>query len=86
MDSSLVGGIARHVIAEVLCIDDVTDVTDEKSFIEDFSADLVELEEIVLNLEGETGIKISDEELASFRTVGDFVNLAKRKNDARQSS
>jgi acyl carrier protein len=84
MDSKQIDELGRRVIAERLDVD-ISDVVDEASFIEDFDADAVNLIEIVLDIEDETGIKISDHEIDSIRAVGDFMNLVKRKNDERQS-
>jgi acyl carrier protein len=85
MDSKQIDELGRRVIAERLDVN-ISDVVNEVSFIEDFGADAMSLVEIVLDIEEETGIKISDHEIDSIRTVGDFMNLVKRKNDERQSS
>jgi len=85
MDSRQIDELGRRVIAERLDVD-ISDVVDEASFIEDFDADLVELQDIVLYFECETGIQITDRELDSIKTVGDFMRIAKNKDDAKQDS
>lgn len=85
MDSRQIEEFGRKAIAERLDVD-VSDITDEKSFIEDFGADALDLIEIALDIEDETGIEISNHEIDSIRTVGDLLSLVKSKNDARQSS
>ncbi len=50
-------------------------VTDEKSFTEDLGADSLEQVELVMNLEEEFGIDITDEDAEKIRTVGDAVRF-----------
>lgn len=50
-------------------------VTDEKSFQDDLGADSLETVELVMALEEEFGIEISDEDAEKIRTVGDAVNF-----------
>ena len=50
-------------------------VTEEKSFADDLGADSLEQVELVMSLEEEFGIQISDEEAEQIRTVGDAINF-----------
>ncbi len=50
-------------------------VSDDKSFQEDLDADSLEIVELVMALEEEFGIEISDEEAEKIRTVGDAINF-----------
>jgi len=83
MDSQKFDKTVRRTIADHLWVD-VEDVPDEISFIDDFGADLVELQVIILDVETKTGIEFSDEEIESIRTVGDLMRLAREKNDEMQ--
>ncbi|MFA6437564.1 MAG: acyl carrier protein [Candidatus Paceibacterota bacterium] len=70
----------RGIVAEYFGVN-VSDVTDEKSFVEDFGANIEDMYNIVLDIEAETEIEISDEELDSIRTVGDLIQLVMKKDD-----
>ena len=50
-------------------------VSDDKSFQEDLGADSLEIVELVMALEEEFGIEISDEEAEKIRTVGDAISF-----------
>ena len=50
-------------------------VTDDKSFADDLGADSLETVELVMALEEEFGIEISDEDAEKIRTVGDAIGF-----------
>lgn len=50
------------------------DVTESASFIEDLGADSLDIVELVMALEEEFDIEISDEDAEKIQTVGDAVN------------
>lgn len=52
----------------------------EASFIDDLGADSLDLVELIMELEENFGIRISDEELEKIRTIGDIINFIKSKN------
>ncbi len=50
-----------------------SDISHEKSFIEDLGADSLDIVELVMAMEDEFGFEIPDEEAENIRTVGDAV-------------
>ena len=50
-------------------------ITMEARFQEDLEADSLDLVELIMNLEEKYGIKITDEEAADIKTVGDAVDF-----------
>lgn len=50
------------------------DVKDEASFIEDLGADSLDIVELIMALEEEYDIEISDEDAEKIQTVGDAVS------------
>ena len=63
-------GIVIAIIAKNLKIDE-SEVTDDKKIVEDLGGDSLNTVEIVMELETEFGIEISDEDTDSLITVGD---------------
>ncbi len=55
-----------------LSSDDI--VGEETSIVEDLGADSLDVVELVMQLEKEFGVKISDEEAKSLKTVGNVVD------------
>ena len=54
-------------------------VTESLSLKDDLDADSVDLMEFILTLEDEFNIEISDEEIDQLQSVGDVVEVVKRK-------
>jgi len=67
----LIAGIAE-IIEEVTGIEP-SEVTMEKSFVDDLDIDSLSMVEIAVQTEDKYGVKVSDEDLAGLRTVGDVV-------------
>jgi acyl carrier protein len=67
----LIAGIAE-IIEEVTGIEP-SEVTVEKSFVDDLDIDSLSMVEIAVQTEDKYGMKIPDEDLAGLRTVGDVV-------------
>jgi len=51
----------------------------EASFIDDLGADSLDIVELIMALEENFGIEITDEELRKIRTIQDSINFIKRK-------
>ena len=63
----------KSIIVEQLGVP-AEDVTEGASFIEDLGADSLDIVELVMALEEEYDIEISDEDAEKIQTVGDAVN------------
>ncbi len=63
----------REIISEQLGVA-LDQVTPGASFIEDLGADSLDIVELVMALEEEYGMEISDEDAEKIRTVKDVVN------------
>ena len=63
----------QSIVAEQLGVESEK-VTREAEFIQDLNADSLDMVELVMSLEEEFGIEISDEEVENIRTVGDAVD------------
>ncbi len=67
----------KEIIAEKLGLNDVNEISNEASFIDDLGADSLDTVELVMAFEEEYGIEISDEDAEKITTVQkaiDFVN------------
>ncbi|MCB1143073.1 MAG: acyl carrier protein [Leptospiraceae bacterium] len=64
----------KAIIVEQLGVDE-TEVTPEAHFIDDLGADSLDTVELVMALEEEFGIEISDEDAEKIQTVGDVAKF-----------
>src|SRR5665811_1845125 len=60
----------KKIVVEQFGVDEA-EVLPEASFVDDLSADSLDLVELIMSLEEEFGIEISDEEAEKIRTVQD---------------
>ena len=62
----------KSIITEQLGVDE-SEVTPEANFVDDLGADSLDTVELVMALEEEFGIEISDEDSEKIKTVGDVI-------------
>jgi acyl carrier protein len=70
----------KRIIAEQLGVDE-SQVTPNASFEEDLNADSLDLVELIMSLEEEFGIEISEEDAEKIRTVGDAIEYIREHGD-----
>ncbi|MDN5292742.1 MAG: acyl carrier protein [Eubacteriales bacterium] len=68
----------KKIIVEQLGVEE-DEVTPEASFIDDLGADSLDVMELVMALEEEFDMQISDEDAEKIRTVGDVVNYIQER-------
>lgn len=66
------------IVVEQLGVD-ATDVTLEKSFVEDLTADSLDIVELIMTFEERFGFEISEEDAEKLKTVGDVVAYIKKR-------
>jgi len=63
----------KGIVTEQLGVDE-EEITPEASFVDDLNADSLDLVELIMSLEEEFGLEISDEDAEKILTVGDAAN------------
>ena len=57
----------------------VEEITEEKEIVKDLGADSLDTVEMLMALEDEFGVTVSDEDAIKIKTVGDIVNTIEKK-------
>ncbi len=78
MDQKAILDKIKDVVADKLDADPA-DVTESASFVDDLGADSLDVVELIMGLEDEFDIEISDEEAEGIRTVGDAIRFISDK-------
>lgn len=68
----------RKIIVEQLGVEE-SDVTPEAAFVEDLNADSLDLVELIMSLEEEFGMEISDEDAEKIQKVSDAVEYIEER-------
>ena len=53
----------------------VSEITEDKEVVKDLGADSLDVVEMLMNLEEECGIAISEEDAVNIKTVGDLISI-----------
>ncbi|MBR1470114.1 MAG: acyl carrier protein [Lachnospiraceae bacterium] len=68
-----------ELIRTQLHLSETTMINEDTNFKEDLRADSFELMELIMAVEDEYGIKVEDEDLEKFETVGNVLDYIKEK-------
>jgi acyl carrier protein len=68
----------RKIIAEKLSVD-LDEVVPEASFVDDLGADSLDLVELIMTMEEEFDVEISDEDAETLVTVNDAIEYTKKQ-------
>lgn len=68
----------KEIISDQLDIE-MDEVTEDKLFRDDFGADSLDLVELIMAIEDEFGIEISDEDFDGVKTVGDALDFLEKR-------
>ncbi|AVZ39090.1 MAG: meromycolate extension acyl carrier protein AcpM [Dietzia sp.] len=75
-EAEIISGLAE-IVEEVTGIEP-SEVTPEKSFVDDLDIDSLSMVEIAVQTEDRYGVEIPDEDLAKLRTVQDAVDYIQK--------
>jgi acyl carrier protein len=68
----------KKIIAEKLSVD-LSEVKPEASFVDDLGADSLDLVELIMSMEEEFGVEISDEDAEKIVTVKDAISYVDKR-------
>ena len=75
-EAEIIAGLAE-IVEEVTGIEP-SEVTSEKSFVDDLDIDSLSMVEIAVQTEDRYGVEIPDEDLAKLRTVQDAIDYIQK--------
>lgn len=78
MDRAEVSKKIKRIIVDKLDVEDA-DLRDEMTFVGDLGADSLDATDIVLEIEKEFGVQLSDDEGENMTTIGKAVDLIGKK-------
>jgi len=73
-----VADTVKNIIVKQLGVN-ADEVTEDASFVEDLGADSLDTVELVMELEKEFNMEISDEDASNLRTVGESIKYIEGK-------
>ena len=68
----------REILAEQLELEDVNALTEETDIAKDLGADSLDVVEMIMSIENEYGIVITDESISDLKTVGDVTKFVEK--------
>lgn len=71
--------VVKSMVAERMDVDE-SKITDDTHFVNDLQADSLDMAELVIDLEEEFGVQISDEEAQNIETVGQAIQYIQENN------
>ena len=77
-----VADTVKDIIVKQLGVN-ADEVTEDASFVEDLGADSLDTVELVMELEKEFNMEISDEEASNLRTVGESIKYIEEKTQGK---
>ena len=77
-----VADTVKDIIVKQLGVN-ADEVTEDASFVEDLGADSLDTVELVMELEKEFNMEISDEEASNMRTVGESIKYIEEKTQEK---
>lgn len=81
MSAEEIAQTVKSMVAERMDVDE-SQITDETHFVNDLQADSLDMAELVIDMEEEFGVQISDEEAQKIETVGQAVKyIQENKQD-----
>lgn len=73
MTENTVESRVKNIVAELLGIEDMSEITLKSNFRDDLEADSLDLVELIMEFEKEFGGEIDDEDVQKIETVGQAV-------------
>ncbi|OGN62164.1 MAG: acyl carrier protein [Chlamydiae bacterium RIFCSPHIGHO2_12_FULL_49_11] len=67
-----------EIIVDQLGVEE-SEVSPEKSFVEDLNADSLDQTELIMALEEKMGVEISEKDATGLKTVGDVITFIEKK-------